>query len=102
MAILREFIFFPPLLVVIVLALNNPGPATVDVFGYLVPLTVGWTIGLAGSVSWLVGLLSAWDSMRRQTRYRLTIAKRAGKLDSLFSNPQAVKELEAIFGPIAP
>lgn len=94
--------WFPPLLLVIVVALNNPAAVTVDVFGYKVPLTLGWAIGIAGGVCWLVGLLSAWDSMRREARFRLIHARRAGKLDSLLSHPEAVKEVEAIIGPLGP
>jgi hypothetical protein len=100
MALLREFLFFPPLLVVIVAALTNSDMVTVSVLGYKITCSLGWVIGVAGCGSWLVGLLSAWDSMRRQTGYRLSNAKRAGQLNSLFSHPDAVKEVEAIFGRI--
>ena len=100
MRIVKHALAFAPFLVVSILAMLNMTPATFNLFGYGVATSVTWLLILSCLFGYASGVFTAHDSSCNSIRRRLCEAKRSGKLDAVFTSPEATKQLESVVGPL--
>jgi hypothetical protein len=98
--LLKYFLFLMPLAFIAAVATANAGDVVLNVLGYKIALSLGWTIGIVAGLCYVYGLYCGWDSTRNGIRERIRAAKEAGKLDAVFTSPEATKQLETIVGSL--
>ncbi len=97
---IKETLAFGPCIVIIYLAATNKTPAAFNFFGYSVATEIAWLLALSCLLGYASGVITTHVSRRTSIRRRLIEAKVSGKLNAVFTSPEATRELESIVGPL--